>query len=201
MPRGLRWPAEKIFWSQVEKDGPELVSYPELSPCWIWGGNRNRSGHGTMTINYKIIGVHRYSYELHNGPIPDGLFVLHKCDNPPCVNPDHLFVGTQADNVEDSKRKGRRAKGSRMWKATLTDDQVRLIRSRYVRWSKENGFAAIARDLGVDKQAVRSAALGLSWSHLERDPLTEEQAEEARRRAAREASATLRLPSETESSL
>lgn len=75
--------------------------------CWIWIGPCFNEGYGWFFVNGKPIGAHRVSWELHNGPIPDGMYVLHTCDVRPCVNPDHLFIGTQKDNIHDAIKKGR----------------------------------------------------------------------------------------------
>lgn len=99
-------PSER-FWSNVQKtDG-----------CWVWTGCRSHD-YGLMGANKARILAHRFSWELHYGPIPNGLGVLHRCDNPPCVRPDHLFLGTFEDNMKDKIAKGRQARGWRKHKDT-----------------------------------------------------------------------------------
>lgn len=100
----------EMFWSRVDKS----------KYCWEWTGSRNnKSPYGAVRWNGPIRFTHVVSWELHFGPIPEGLKVLHKCDNPPCTRPDHLFLGTQQENVLDAVRKGRwPARGGRHPKAT-----------------------------------------------------------------------------------
>lgn len=86
--------------------------------CWEWIAERNRKGYGMFWHKDSMTGAHRASYELHVGEIPDALHVLHRCDNPPCVNPEHLFLGTNQDNVDDRQRKGR-------WKVNANKTEVR----------------------------------------------------------------------------
>ena len=88
------------FWSKVDCTAG-------LFKCWLWTAGGIKGGYGMMTWNGKLILAHRISYELANGPFPKELCVCHSCDNPPCVNPAHLFLGTNQDNVDDKNRKGR----------------------------------------------------------------------------------------------
>lgn len=107
------------FWAKVDKSGD----------CWIWTANCTSGGYGQFQYSYKQPRqAHRVAWELELGPVPIGLDVLHHCDNPPCCRPDHLFLGTDADNVADRTRKGRTAKGSQNAGAKLTEQQVLEIR-------------------------------------------------------------------------
>ena len=100
-------PVEERFWEKVKKS----------TDCWNWTAGTNSKGYGRILNSRKEcegeISAHRLSWVLHNGPIPEGLQVLHNCDNPPCVRPDHLFLGTNLDNMRDKKNKGRSANSNK----------------------------------------------------------------------------------------
>lgn len=96
---------EERFWQKVRKDGPV---HPILGTrCWLWTASNLNGRYGQLKIGDRMIRAHRVSYELHYGPIPDGMKCLHHCDNGFCIRPDHLFLGTQADNVHDMIKKDR----------------------------------------------------------------------------------------------
>jgi hypothetical protein len=116
--------------------------------CWEWDAMRDRKGYGILMSGPKRLRAHRISYEIHFGPIPDGLFILHRCDNPPCVNPAHLFLGTLADNNRDKTAKGRHhyTKRATCKRGHPLDGQMK--RQRYCRtcdsqfWRPSRGRAA-----------------------------------------------------------
>ena len=113
------------FWKKVE--------IRDENDCWSWKGARSRgTGYGSFTVGTNLrVGAHRYMYELLNGHIPEGLFVMHTCDNPICVNPHHLMLGTHNENMQDMANKKRACCGERHHKSKLTEGEVRLIRDLY----------------------------------------------------------------------
>lgn len=108
-----RIPGPIRFWRHVALTGPVPSHCPELGECWLWTGCTERKGYGKFHWGGHLTAAHRVSYEMVFGPVPDGLWVLHHCDNRLCCNPDHLFLGTAADNTADMVRKGRNARGER----------------------------------------------------------------------------------------
>lgn len=120
-----RRPMSERFWEKVNKDGPIPAHRPDLGACWEWQRqSRSDYGYGLFEVRNKLCVVaHRVSYILTNGDIPTGLCVCHHCDNPPCVNPSHLFLGTKKDNAQDCSAK-RRFKASR-----LTPNQISEIQN------------------------------------------------------------------------
>lgn len=148
-------PIEQRFWAKVEK----------TDTCWLWQGNVWHCGYGTIWRDGESKYAHRIAYELQNGPVPDGIHVCHRCDNPLCVRGDHLFLGTLHDNMKDKFQKRRHAKGERHGNSRLKSEDIREIISLVEAGSTQ---AEVARKYGVDQSHVSRIVGGDSWSHLER---------------------------------
>lgn len=145
------------FWRQVDKSGD----------CWIWSGLCMKAGYGEIWRHSTMLYTHRLSYEFHKGCIPDGLLVLHECDNPPCVNPDHLFLGTYLDNVRDMINKGRQGvvpRGEKARHSKLTTEQVLEIREAYA--SGRNTQVELARIYGIHKRNIWMITSRKVWKHI-----------------------------------
>ncbi|HXI16419.1 MAG TPA: HNH endonuclease [Chloroflexota bacterium] len=157
-------PVAERFWAKVNKGGPTIR--PELGPCWLWTAGTTKAGYGVIGSGGrtgKMTMAHRLSWEMHNGPIPAGLHVCHKCDNPPCVNPDHLFTGTVKRNSEDMVAKGRSQRGTTHWRAQLSEDDVRAIRTRY---GSGEGQRALASEYGIHWMTVFRVIHRKLWAHV-----------------------------------
>ena len=146
------------FWGQV-------VEQP--SGCWEWVGPRNKNGYGAFGMSVRgktrVVLAHRFSYEIHTRlPLPDGVFVLHRCDNPPCVRPAHLFPGDHLANARDMSTKGRAATGEngRHGVAKLTPDIARAIREEHAR---DVAIRVLAARYGVTVSTLYPLLRGLTW--------------------------------------
>lgn len=159
----MRWlSADERFWQKVDKNGPIPEHWPALGPCWVWTGPRQKSGYATICSNYQNTYVHRFSYEKHRGPIPEGKWVLHHCDNRACVRPGHLYLGDQFDNMRDMFDRGRNnhAKGSNHGLAKITEMVAREI------YRDPRPPRAIADEYQLGYTTVRDIKRGRTWSHV-----------------------------------
>lgn len=176
---------DEKFWAKVARRGS--------GECWEWQGARDEHGYGHVHRRPRYISAHRLSWELTTGSIPDGLFVCHRCDNPRCVNPQHLFLGSHAENVADMVAKGRSARGDRNGMrrhpdrrprgvahglhihpesiqrgsdhhhAKLNEEDVRAIRARVAGGEPQR---SVARDYGVVETVVSRVVHRKSWRHV-----------------------------------
>lgn len=164
------------FWRHVERG-------VNLDDCWLWNGPTWNTGYGMVYVQRTRprirMRAHRVSWEIANGPIPDGLCVCHACDNPPCCNPRHLWLGTKSENTRDMFTKGRQARGERSgprkhrermprgenhWQSKLTDDLVRQIRREYAAGLTQKELAARC---GVNQTTIGNVVLRKTWFHVE----------------------------------
>jgi plasmid maintenance system antidote protein VapI len=142
------------FWAKVDTSGD----------CWLWTGARNRTGYGTFLIRTGVTAkANRLAWELTNGPIPDGLSVLHTCDQPACCRVEHLYLGTQQDNMRDMVTRGRSGRGEKH-RHKLTAAQVLEIRSRYA--AGGTSHIKLAREYGVAYPTISHLLTGRTWRHL-----------------------------------
>lgn len=133
--------------------------------CWLWTGAKSPLGYGAFRMfrPKRTVRAHRISYELHKGPIPAGLLVCHACDNPSCVNPAHLWLGTPGDNARDRDRKDRVQHGEKHYAAKLTaEDVAEIIKQSGLRTQVE-----IARTFGVDRSNISHILSGKRWKRLQ----------------------------------
>jgi len=176
------------FWAKVNQNGPVPSHRSELGPCWIWTAGTKAGGYGIENPDSGTRLAHRISYILTYGTVPDGICVLHACDNPPCVRPSHLFVGTHKDNAQDCRSKGRAvwqkhpgilpagdlhwarrmperiSRGESRPAAKLTDADVVAIRMAYA----TGGISTVklAAQYEVKQPTIWKIVKRLAWTHV-----------------------------------
>jgi hypothetical protein len=145
---------EDRFWAYVDKSGD----------CWEWTGYRDTNGYGRLNVKNRPLLAHRLSWEFSRGKITPKEYVCHRCDNPRCVNPDHLFIGDQQDNMDDKMAKGRHNYGVSLGEkhgcAKLNSDQVLAIRAA------TGTISEIARRFGMSRTQTRDIRMMRVWRHL-----------------------------------
>lgn len=156
-PKRFKCPAH---WTREQR----MAHYTQISPtgCVLWTGRRNTDGYGQLTVKGNTQAVHRFAWEAVNGPVPSGMCVCHRCDTPACVNPDHLFLGTHAENMADRNAKGRQVahKGISHPQAKLTVADVIAIRAAAGRY----------RDIGIRYGITATSVMRIkkreNWAHI-----------------------------------
>ncbi len=150
-----RFPKGTPFWERVNKDAP--------NGCWEWMGARSSAGYGQVRVQGKLNYAHRWALRLVGRDPAASEVVCHTCDNPPCVNPEHLFTGTVKDNAVDAANKGRTTQGERNIHAKLTDEQVLEIRERHASGEHRR---EIAQAFGISADSVNRIASRRTWAHV-----------------------------------
>jgi hypothetical protein len=148
----------KRFWKRVKT--------AKRDECWIWQGGRTSQGYGKFSVSGKTALSHRIAWELVNGVAPDKQ-ICHRCDNPSCVNPHHLFTASQKENMRDKKKKGRCATGEGNGNSKLSEEAVRDIRENYI--YRKVPLRYFADKYGVAIPTVSSVANFEAWQHIERE--------------------------------
>lgn len=153
------------FWSKVDKDGPMVRE--ELGPCWAWTASKTGNGYGGFYMDGKPRRAHRVAFEIAHGPIPDGLLVCHRCDVRTCVRDDHLFLGTNTDNMRDAQAKGRlvinHVRGARHPETPFTESDVRAIRAAA---ASGRSLRGLARERCVNRKAIQMMVKRKTWAHV-----------------------------------
>jgi len=161
MPKGVyphkKRPLASRFWEKVAFLGTGS------DDCWEWRGAKNSRGYGVIGVAGKNVLAHRVSWELANGPIPEGLCVLHHCDNPSCMNPAHLFLGTNADNSNDMVAKGRQARGEEIRNGKFMEKDIYQVRDLLEKGWLQREVAGL---FNVSRAAISHIATGAAWEWL-----------------------------------
>jgi len=143
------------FWAKVDKRGE--------NECWEWTAGKSSEGYGNFWISGKYYLAHRIAWVLQKGAIPPGKLVCHSCDNPPCKNANHFFLGTNKDNMRDAVKKGRMSNGDRNGNSVLTEFKVLDIRRRF---SEGETQINISKDFGISAMQVSYIVNKKRWAHI-----------------------------------
>lgn len=168
MPKRKRFCSNDCYWAYGQRPDVCLARFwaqvKKTRTCWLWTGQLDTAGYGNVALAKVRWGSHRFSWTLVNGPIPKGMEIMHTCDTPACVRPEHLRLGTHADNMRDCTEKGRKP-------TLLTPDAVREIRAAVAphqgrRRLPEGLKQALADKHGVSKHTIYHVVSGRNWKHV-----------------------------------
>ena len=156
-----------LHQSKAMKNKPDFWSFVEIrstNECWPWLRPLNKWGYGRYRMGKLQAMAHRVAYQLQTGKNIDGFVAMHTCDNPSCCNPNHLVIGTHADNQNDKYKKNRQAKGETNGQSILTEEQVIEARKLYV--ETKTTYKKLAEKYGVCKDTMQKAIRGIYWKHI-----------------------------------
>lgn len=183
----IKRPLAERFWEKVDKNGPVPPHQKNIGRCWIWLSSTDKDGYGTIWLNEEIRATRatHVSWKLHFDAVPKGAWVLHRCDNPSCVRPSHLWLGNAKDNAVDREQKGRGAKvgycmgvGLKSTNPLFTESQIKTIRFLFLEkyWTLEK----IANKYAVTQRTISLICRGISYSDIPCFGLKDNYAERAR---------------------
>lgn len=149
----------------------KYIKVNEVTGCWEWQGSCNTTGLHYARLRINGVGVlcHRLTFKLFSGNIPGNMLVLHHCDNPPCINPKHLFLGSYSDNIKDALDKNRMARGEKNGRSKLTDNKVLSIRKKHS--TGEYTLEGLAIEYSVDQHTIFDVIKRRTWNHVEQEVL------------------------------
>ena len=166
----LKNASQLTFEDQKERILKRMMSKIKVvdNGCWEWTGNKNQNNYGVMGVSsidgLKQYKAHRLMYKIKNGDISNNFLVCHKCDNPSCCNPDHLFLGTYLDNINDRILKGRTVKGENQGSSKLRSEQINEIRNKYI--PKKYTLKRLAKEYGVHHSTIYNVVKRVKWKHI-----------------------------------
>jgi len=155
---------ERVSRTTIRERFTDKYEVGDPEECWEWQGQRNDQGYGLFSIEGNANRAHRIAWSLHNSRTPGSMLVCHHCDNPPCVNPAHLFLGTVSDNTQDMLSKGRGMVGEKQPIAKLNDMAVRVIRFKHAEGVESD---ELAEKHGVSRSTINDVVYGRTWKHVE----------------------------------